>query len=315
MNALGILMFYNLIVDHPEVQFTPRTYLFGAKASPGYYRAKLIIKLINSIGELVKKHPRASKLINVVFLENYCVSLAELLMPATEVSEQLSTAGKEASGTGNMKFMMNGAVTVGTMDGANCEIHDAVGDDNIFIFGLRADEVEEGYSKYRASEIYETNPSIRRAMDQLINGELCPENHQLFQELYHALLFGDNGGMADPYFVLKDLPSFLSTQRRVGDAYLDRDRWLKMAVINTAKSGVFAADRTIAEYNEKIWHLEALGAVIFHDSRDARFRFPGGARPLGETVRLSVRADGAKSATLRLWKDGREWRVPMARVF
>ena len=151
-------------------------------------------------------------------------------------------------------------------------------------------------------------------MDQLINGELCPENHQLFQELYHALLFGDNGGMADPYFVLKDLPSFLSTQRRVGDAYLDRDRWLKMAVINTAKSGVFAADRTIAEYNEKIWHLEALGAVIFHDSRDARFRFPGGARPLGETVRLSVRADGAKSATLRLWKDGREWRVPMARV-
>ena len=258
MNALGILMFYNLIVDHPDVQFTPRTYLFGAKASPGYYRAKLIIKLINSIGELVKKHPRASKLINVVFLENYCVSLAELLMPATEVSEQLSTAGKEASGTGNMKFMMNGAVTVGTMDGANCEIHDAVGDDNIFIFGLRADEVEEGYSKYRASEIYETNPSIRRAMDQLINGELCPENHQLFQELYHALLFGDNGGMADPYFVLKDLPSFLSTQRRVGDAYLDRDRWLKMAIINTAKSGIFAADRTIAEYNEKIWHLEPL---------------------------------------------------------
>ena len=258
MNALGILMFYNLIVDHPEVQFTPRTYLFGAKASPGYYRAKLIIKLINSIGELVKKHPRASKLINVVFLENYCVSLAEILMPATEISEQLSTAGKEASGTGNMKFMMNGAVTVGTMDGANCEIHDAVGDDNIFIFGLRADEVEEGYSKYRASEIYETNPSIRRAMDQLINGELCPENHQLFQELYHALLFGDNGGMADPYFVLKDLPSFLSTQRRVGEAYLDRDRWLKMAVINTAKSGIFAADRTIAEYNEKIWHLEPL---------------------------------------------------------
>ena len=258
MNALGILMFYNNIVDNPDVKFTPRTYLFGAKASPGYYRAKLIIKLINSIGELVKKHPRASKLINVVFLENYCVSLAEILMPAAEISEQLSTAGKEASGTGNMKFMMNGAVTVGTMDGANCEIHDAVGDDNIFIFGLRAEEVEEGYSKYRASEIYETNPAIRRAMDQLINGTLAPENHQLFQELYHALLFGDGGGMADPYFVLKDLPSFLSTQRRVGEAYLDRDRWLKMAIINTAKSGVFAADRTIAEYNQKIWHLEPL---------------------------------------------------------
>ena len=258
MNALGILMFYNMIVEHPEANFTPRTYLFGAKASPGYYRAKLIIKLINAIGELVKKHPRASQLINVVFLENYCVSLAEVLIPATEISEQLSTAGKEASGTGNMKFMMNGAVTVGTMDGANCEIHDAVGEGNIFIFGLRANEVEEGYSKYRASEIYETNPAIRHAMDQLINGTLSPENHMLFQELYHALLFGDGGGMADPYFVLKDLSSFLSTQRRVGEAYLDRDRWLKMAIVNTAKSGIFASDRTIAQYNEQIWHLEPL---------------------------------------------------------
>jgi len=258
INALGILMMYNQIDANPDAQFAPRTFLFGAKASPGYYRAKLIIKLINAIGELVKRHPRASKLINVVFLENYCVSLAELLMPATDISEQLSTAGKEASGTGNMKFMMNGAVTVGTMDGANCEIFDAVGKDNIYIFGLNAEEVEQSYSKYRASEIYETNPAVRHALEQLINGQLSPDNPVLFQELYHALLFGDGCGMADPYFVLKDLPAFLSTQRRVSEDYLNREKWLKMAITNTAKSGAFAADRTIAEYNEKIWRLEPL---------------------------------------------------------
>ena len=258
MNALAILMLYNQIVDDPSIDFAPRTFLFGAKASPGYYRAKLIIKLITSISDLVRKHPRAKQLINVVFLENYCVSLAEVLMPATEISEQLSTAGKEASGTGNMKFMMNGAVTVGTMDGANCEIYDAVGPENIYIFGLTADEVEQGYTNYRASEIYETSPQIRRCVEQLINGTLSPDNPMLFQELYHALLFGDGGGMADPYFVLKDLPAFLSTQRRVGEDYLNRDKWLKMAIANTAESGVFASDRTIREYNEKIWRLKPL---------------------------------------------------------
>ena len=258
MNALGILMLYNQIVEHPDMDIPPHTFLFAAKASPGYYRAKLIIKLINAIADLVKKHPVASKYINVVFLENYCVSQAEVLMPAAEVSEQISTAGKEASGTGNMKFMMNGAVTIGTMDGANCEIYDAVGADNIYIFGLTAEQVERGYSNYRASEIYETNPAIRKVMEQLIDGTLCPENPRMFQEIYHALLFGDGGGMADPYFVLKDLPQYVVTQKKIASDYTDKDKWLHKAIMNTACSGCFSSDRTISEYNNYIWHLKPL---------------------------------------------------------
>ncbi len=258
MNALGILLYYNTIVEHPDRQYLPRTYLFGAKAAPGYQRAKLTIKLINSVAELVKKHPVASKYINVVFLENYCVSQAEVLMPAAELSEQISTAGKEASGTGNMKFMMNGAVTIGTMDGANCEIYDEVGADNIYIFGLTAEQVERGYTNYRASEVYETNPAIRKVMEQLIDGTLCPENPRMFQEIYHALLFGDGGGMADPYFVLKDLPQYFVTQKKVSSDYMDRDKWLRKAVMNTACSGIFSSDRTIGEYNRFIWHLKPL---------------------------------------------------------
>ena len=210
------------------------------------------------MGELVKKHPRASKLINVVFLENYCVSQAELLMPATEISQQISTAGKEASGTGNMKFMMNGAVTLGTMDGANCEIYDQVGADNIYIFGLTAQEVESGYATYRAHDIYETNPKIRKVMEQLIDGTLCPENPRMFQEIYHSLLFGDGGGMADPYFVLKDLTSYITTQKKMMADYDNRDLWLKKAVLNTACSSLFTSDRTIEEYNRLIWHLKPL---------------------------------------------------------
>ena len=258
MNALGILMLYNRIDEDPSFDMPPKTFIFGAKAAPGYQRAKLTIKLINSIAELVKKHPRASKLISVVFLENYCVSQAEVLMPATELSEQISAAGKEASGTGNMKFMMNGAVTIGTMDGANCEIFDAVGAENIYIFGLTADEVERGYANYHAHEIYETDAAIRKALNQLIDGTLCPENPRMFQEIYHGLLFGDNGGMPDPYFVLKDLPQYLAAQMRIARDYTDKDLWLKKAVMNTASSGIFAADRTITEYNDQIWHLKPL---------------------------------------------------------
>ncbi len=258
MNALGILMLYNRIDEDPSFDMPPKTFIFGAKAAPGYQRAKLTIKLINSIAELVKKHPRASKLISVVFLENYCVSQAEVLMPATELSEQISTAGKEASGTGNRKFMMNGAVTIGTMDGANCEIFDAVGAENIYIFGLTADEVERGYANYHAHEIYETDAAIRKALNQLIDGTLCPENPRMFQEIYHGLLFGDNGGMPDPYFVLKDLPQYLAAQMRIARDYTDKDLWLKKAVMNTASSGIFAADRTITEYNDQIWHLKPL---------------------------------------------------------
>ncbi len=258
MNALSILMLYDRIDRNPTLDFHPVTFIFGAKAAPGFYRAKLIIRLINAIGELVAKHPRAAKMIKVVFLENYCVSAAEVLMPATDVSEQLSTAGKEASGTGNMKFMMNVAVTIGTMDGANVEIFQSVGADNIYIFGLSAEEVERGYATYRASAIFETNADIRRALTMLIDGTLSPDNPHLFQELYHALLFGDNGGMADPYFVLKDLPDYLRTRQHLARDYDDRDKWLAMAVRNVACSGVFSSDRTIAEYNEKIWRMKPL---------------------------------------------------------
>ena len=259
MNILSVLVQYNRIADNPNYVISPRTIIFGAKASPGYYRAKLIIKLINSVAKLIDKHPRARKMLRVVFLENYCVSAAEMLMPAADVSEQLSTAGKEASGTGNMKFMMNGAVTIGTMDGANVEIYDAVGPDNIYIFGLSADEVEASYSTYRSSEIYETSPELRRVLEQLIDGTLEPENPRMFQELYHALLFGDGGGMADPYFVLKDMHSYVHTQHRLSYDYeKSHGLWLRKAIINTAQSGVFSSDRTITEYNEKIWHLKPL---------------------------------------------------------
>ena len=258
MNALRILMLYNEIDEQPGQDVPPRTFIFGAKAAPGYHRAKLTIKLINAVGDLVRKHPRASKLINVVFLENYCVSQAELLMPATEISQQISTAGKEASGTGNMKFMMNGAVTLGTMDGANCEIYDQVGPDNIYIFGLTAEEVERGYATYRAHEMYETNPRIRKIMEQLIDGTLSPENPRMFQEIYHGLLFGEGGGMADPYFVLKDLTSYITTQKQMMADYDNRDLWLHKAVMNTACSSLFTSDRTIEEYNRLIWHLKPL---------------------------------------------------------
>ncbi|MDR3051373.1 MAG: glycogen/starch/alpha-glucan phosphorylase [Oscillospiraceae bacterium] len=260
LNALHILVLYNRIVDEPGFTMTPRTFIFGAKASPGYVRAKQIIRFINTLGALIANHPRAKEMMQVVFLENYDVSAAEMLMPATEVSEQLSTASKEASGTGNMKFMMNGAVTIGTMDGANVEMYDQVGGDNIYIFGMRAHEVQALYAAgtYSSARIFENNQAIRRALTMMIDGSLTPDNPKVFQDLYHALLFGDNGQMADPYFVLKDFGSYSMAQRRLEDDYNQREKWVRMAVTNTACSGVFSSDRTIAEYNEKIWRLEKL---------------------------------------------------------
>ena len=260
LNALHILVLYNRIDADPTYEIAPRTFIFGAKAAPGYARAKQIIRFINVIAGLIDRHPRASRMIKVVFLENYDVSTAEMLMPAAEVSEQLSTASKEASGMGNMKFMMNGAVTIGTMDGANVEIHDEVGIDNIYIFGMRAHEVEALYAAgtYNSALIFETNQEIRKALTMMIDGSLTPENPVVFQDLYHALLFGEYGNMADPYLVLKDFGSYSMAQRRLNADYLNRDKWLRMAITNTACSGVFSSDRTIAEYNDKIWHLHAL---------------------------------------------------------
>ena len=259
MNALHILVLYNRIVNDPNYTFHPVTFIFAAKAAPGYERAKSIIKLINSIADLVKKNKRASELINIVFVENYCVSAAEMIIPAAEVSEQISTAGKEASGTGNMKFMMNGAVTIGTMDGANVEIFNEVGADNIYICGMRKDEVEALYraGNYRSSDVFESNYEVRRAMEQLIDGTLCPENPRIFQDIYHSLLFGGNGSMADEYLVLNDLGSYMQTHERMLSDY-GKQSWWHKAAVNTAASGIFSSDRTIREYNERIWHLKPL---------------------------------------------------------
>ena len=260
LNALHILVLYNRIVNDESFTMEPRVFFFGAKASPGYYRAKQIIRFINALSSLIAKHPRARKYLQVVFLENYDVSTAEVLIPASEVSEQLSTASKEASGTGNMKYMMNGAVTIGTMDGAKVEISEQVGMDNIYIFGMRSDTVRDMYRErnYNPMQIYETNQEIRQAMTQMIDGTLFPDNAAVLQDLYHSLLLGDYGSMADPYFVLKDFGSYSMAQRRLNADYANRDKWLKMAVINTAMSGVFSSDRTIREYNDTIWHLDPL---------------------------------------------------------
>lgn len=260
LNALHILVLYNRIVNDPNFTMHPRVFIFGSKAAPGYNRAKLIIRFINGLSALIAKHPRASKMLQVVFLENYDVSSAQLLIPATEISEQISTASKEASGTGNMKYMMNGAITIGTMDGANVEIFEQVGMDNIYIFGMRSDTVLDMYRErnYNPMTIFETNQELRLALTQMIDGTVLPDAPSALQDLYHSLLIGDWGNMADPFFVLKDFGSYSMAQRRIDADYADRDKWNRMAVINTAMSGVFCSDRTIREYNDTIWHLDPL---------------------------------------------------------
>ena len=251
LNALHIMVLYNRIVDDPSFQMQPRVFIFGAKASPAYYMAKQIIRLLLAISKMIDKHPRASQMLKLVFLENYDVSSAECLMPAADLSEQLSLAGKEASGTGNMKFMMNGAVTIGTMDGANVEIAEQVGMDNIYIFGMRVNTVHDLDSEgsYRPLHIYETNGELRKALTQIIDGTLFPDNAAAVQDIYHNLLFNDT------YYVLKDFGSYSMAQRRVDKDYQDKDKWLKMAISNVACSGIFSSDRTIREYNERIWHI------------------------------------------------------------
>ena len=260
LNALHILVLYNRIVNDPNFTMHPRVFIFGSKAAPGYNRAKQIIRFINGLSALIAKHPRASKMLQVVFLENYDVSSAQMLIPATEISEQISTASKEASGTGNMKFMMNGAITIGTMDGANVEISEQVGMDNIYIFGMRSDTVLDMYRErnYNPMTIFETNQELRLALTQMIDGTVLPDAPSALQDLYHSLLIGDWGNMADPFFVLKDFGSYSMAQRRIDADYADRDKWNRMAVINTAMSGVFSSDRTIREYNDTIWHLDPL---------------------------------------------------------
>lgn len=257
LNVLHIIGLYNQLKMNPGMDMVPRTFIFGAKAAAGYRRAKLIIKLINAVADVVNNDPTIEGKIKVVFMENYRVSLAERLIPAADVSEQISTAGKEASGTGNMKFMLNGALTVGTLDGANVEIYEEVGKDNIFIFGMSAEEVQAKYqTHYDPWFIYNMNQEVRMALTSLIDGTF-DQNTDLFRELYDALLNGC-GGRADEYFVLEDYADYARAQWDIDRAYRDQTKWAKMAIVNVAKSGKFSSDRTIRQYAEEIWDLKPL---------------------------------------------------------
>ncbi len=255
LNALHIIYLYEKLRQDPNSITTPRTFLFGAKAAPGYYVAKQIIRLIGSLSDQVNHDPLCKDKLQVVFLENYRVSLAEKLIPASELSEQISTAGKEASGTGNMKFMMNGALTIGTLDGANVEMHQQVGDENIFLFGLNADEVREKKQKgYAPYEYYMHNADLKLVLDRLNTGF---RDGVGYGDLANRLLFGSGGGPADEYMLLADFESYRLAQERAARTYQDRKAWNQMALTNIAQSGIFAADRSIRDYAENIWHVPA----------------------------------------------------------
>ncbi|MGC8766458.1 MAG: glycogen/starch/alpha-glucan phosphorylase [Brevinematia bacterium] len=258
LNAMHIIYLYNLIKDNPNVDIYPRTFIFGAKAAPGYYKAKLIIKLINSIAETINKDKSVCEKLKVVFIPNYNVSLAEKIIPAANVSEQISTAGKEASGTGNMKFALNGALTVGTLDGANVEIMEEVGEDNIFIFGLKAEEVLELRisGRYNPMDIYNSKPYIKKILDMINSSYFAPKEPGIFEPLYNSLLFGSGGSAPDEYFLLADFDSYKDTHEKVDKLYRDKYEWNKKALLNTARMGKFSSDRTIKEYAEDIWKIK-----------------------------------------------------------
>ncbi len=260
LNIIHVMYLYNQIKEHPEMEFYPRTFIFGAKASAGYKNAKLIIKLINNVATVVNNDASIGGKIKVVFIEDYRVSNAEWIFAAADVSEQISTASKEASGTGNMKFMLNGAVTIGTMDGANVEMFEELGADNMFIFGMSSEEViaHEKNNDYYPQDIVNCNPDIAKVLSQLINGFYSMDNPELFRPLYNSLLNTECTDRADTYFVLKDFDSYASTQKKVMEAYMDKERWANMALTNVAHVGKFSSDRTIQEYVDDIWHLNKL---------------------------------------------------------
>ena len=260
MNILHVMYLYNQIKDHPEMDFYPRTFIFGAKAAAGYRRAKLTIKLINSVADVVNNDASINGKLKVVFIEDYRVSNAELIFAAADVSEQISTASKEASGTGNMKFMLNGAPTLGTMDGANVEIVQEVGKENAFIFGLTAQQVidYENHGGYNPMDYFNNDQDIRRVLMQLINGEYAPDDTERFRDLYNSLLNTKSSDRADTYFILKDFRSYAETHAKIEAVYRDEKQWAKKALWNTACSGKFSSDRTIQEYVDDIWHLDKM---------------------------------------------------------
>lgn len=258
LNILHVMYLYNELKEHPEMDFYPRTFIFGAKAAAGYRNAKLTIKLINSVADVINQDASINGKLKVVFIENYNVSNAEIIFAAADVSEQISTASKEASGTGNMKFMLNGALTLGTMDGANVEIVEEVGDEHAFIFGLSSDEVinYENHGGYNPMEIFNNDQDIRKVLMQLINGTYSPQDPELFRPLYNSLLNTQSTAKADTYFILKDFKSYAEAQKKVEAAYKDEAKWAKSAILNVACSGKFTSDRTIRQYVDEIWHLD-----------------------------------------------------------
>ena len=252
LNILHVIDLYLRMKENPDFRIEPRTFIFGAKAASGYYFAKKVIKLINSVGDVVNNDSETNKYLKVVFLENYGVTLAEKIMPAADVSEQISTAGKEASGTGNMKFMMNGAITLGTLDGANVEIAELVGEENCVIFGMKDHEVKELQMSgaYKAWDYYNNNPRLKRIIDSLMDGTFH-ENREEFRVIFEELM-----NKNDEYFVLADYEAYCQAQSSVRDLYKDRSRWAKVCLTNIAKSGFFSSDRTIQQYVDDIWHLD-----------------------------------------------------------
>ena len=268
LNILHVMYLYNTIKDHPEMEFYPRTFIFGAKAAAGYRRAKQTIKLINSVADVINNDRSINGKLKVVFIEDYRVSNAEMIFAAADVSEQISTASKEASGTGNMKFMLNGAPTLGTMDGANVEIVEEVGEENAFIFGLSSDEVinYEKNGGYDPTYYFNNDQDIRRVLMQLINGEYSHGDMQMFREIYDSLLNTNCSDRADTYFILADFKSYAAAQKRVEEAYRDETRWAKMAILNMASSGKFTSDRTIQQYVDEIWHLDKVTVEVDPES-------------------------------------------------
>ncbi|MCR4617540.1 MAG: glycogen/starch/alpha-glucan phosphorylase [Lachnospiraceae bacterium] len=265
LNILHVMHLYNQLKERPDMEFFPRTFIFGAKAAAGYRNAKLTIKLINSVADVINNDESIGGKIKVVFIENYNVSNAEIIFAAADVSEQISTASKEASGTGNMKFMLNGALTLGTMDGANVEIVEEVGAENAFIFGLSSDEVInfENHGGYDPMEIFNNDPDIRKVLMQLINGMYNPDT-ELFRPLYNSLLNTQSTSKADTYFILKDFKSYAEAQKKVEEAYKDEAAWARSAILNVACSGKFTSDRTIQQYVDEIWHLDK---VVLKESK------------------------------------------------
>ena len=262
LNVLHVITRYNRIKADPDGNFAPRTVIFGGKAAPSYYMAKLIIKLINSVGAVVNNDPAVKNLLKVVFLGNYNVTLAEMIFPASDLSEQISTAGTEASGTGNMKYSLNGALTIGTLDGANIEIMEEVGRDNIFIFGLTAEQVtglkKAGYQPY---DYYNHNPELKQAIDMIGNGSFSAEDHNLFKPIVDTLLGLDN------YLLLADYSSYIASQDEVDALYQQPQEWARTSILNTAAMGKFSSDRTISEYAREIWNIKP-EKISRHSRRD-----------------------------------------------